>query len=372
MTISISTLGLWKTMRVVALGSVLVFALQACKKPGAVESEDELKATELAANEPDIPADPEPVDKAEMVGADSPEPPQEDENFLQPLTSAPWLGHADDGVLVKVEFFAKIEGGATLCRTTVKDASGRSANTKSPFSASSELGKIIWEDGKSRGSYDADAKVVEASVTSKIGEHRVKLRQVTVESHPELAAARTSIPDDEDSQVVHQKFADRLESGASWWKSVDEWDKLVTPEALAADGNYAALIRPAGNDPIKLPEIEPGGNFSIPLIAHLPPGMTLAKKDQTLGVMAELHQGDRVRSMWSLVTLSPGALTQDVSAHWAGDKSESAWNGAATVYIYLCKTGGGGRMAMTNQPASNLLKIDLEIGGEQKEADTAE
>lgn len=282
-------------------------------------------------------------------------------SFLDPLTNAPWLGHADDGALVKLEFFAEPGSPMTLCRTTIHHFFGSPTTGKSEFAASSKLTAITWHDGKSRGSYDAEAGVITASIDSKLGKHQVALKQVTVASDPLLATFRKSIPDDDASKALHEKFSERLANGARWWKSVADWEKIVTAQELVA-GDSAVLIRPAGKVPIKLPALKPGASFDVPLICHLPPGTTLALADQTVGVMVELQHEDNVRAMWALASLNPGANTQEIQAHWAGGKDDPELTGAATLYIYLCKSGADNQTAETNRPVSNLLKIELEIG----------
>ena len=119
----------------ITFGLALALALAACKRTPSVGSEDDLDAEESP--------------RSDSVAA----PVEGKKSYLEQLTSAPWLGHADDGALVKIEFFAGDDAAAMVCRTNVKTANGNARTERSPFEASSKLTDITWDTGKSSATY---------------------------------------------------------------------------------------------------------------------------------------------------------------------------------------------------------------------------
>lgn len=325
-------------------GLVLASGVVGCKRPSS-GAPDEVVADDLpGAGEAEAPV----VRETE---------------FLGPLTAAPWLGHADDGALVKVEFFAGDDPAETICRSHVKTSNGNTRTVKTPFTASSDLGEITWGEGQSHASYSAETESLEATVDSDAGLHRVTLQQVTPELIPELVTYRRSIPSDKQSEEAYQKFADGLEAGADWWESGGGWEVLVTPEAIQPAPIHTALIRPVGQGRLEIAELEPGGDFNIPIECQLPPGSSLGEDEATVGVVAELHHADSVAAAWILNLLNPGAIAQQLNALWVHQKTEPVPSGKATLYIYLARTRSEGdtKTAEIAKPISNLLKLEIQL-----------
>ena len=316
---------------------------------------------------------------AETTPASVAEPPAEEEpeqvHFLDPLLGDRWLGHADDGALISVEFFVSGDGGRALARTNIVHAFGGAPNVSSSFTATADLGVITWDEGKSSGAYDPANKSVTAKITSNARVHQVTLQQVNRKTHPELGSFRMSIPQDEATKAKHQKFAAAIETGKRWWKSIDDWGKLVTPQDLVANPNNIALIRPAGKVPPKIPALEPGGHFNLPIECLLPPGTVLSEVDSTVGIVSELHHSGDVQATWILTRLNPGAIVQVLESHWIARPGDPVPTGPATMYIYLAKSIAkgepGNKVTELNKPVSNLLRIELEIGTPEKGAPTA-
>jgi hypothetical protein len=331
-------------------GLALTISVSGCKRPHVDYTEQEDAGSD---GTPDTPAG----GGAEMQPS-----------YLDPLLGAPWLGHADDGSLIKLEFFSTASASSTLCRTNITHAFGGSPTRKSPFTASSELKNITWDNGQSRGSYFPESRSITASVASNARMHEVVLEQVTAEDRPELATFRKSVPDDQSTQAAHKKFADSLEKGSRWWKSGVPWDKIASAENLAADGNYLGLIRPAGKKQPIIPRLEPGAHFNLPIVCHLPPGSAIAEADTTVGIVAELHHSQNVQATWILNLINPGAIVQDLTAQWVSPKGEPFPAGPAKLYIYLAKTRTEGEVPTTaiDQPISNLLEVEIEIEGTSK------
>jgi len=285
---------------------------------------------------------------------------------LDPLTSAPWLGHADDGALVQIEFFAGADPSNAICRSQVKTANGNARTEKSRFEADPELAKITWDSGKSSASYLPESKSLDAVVASSVGRHHAILQQVTAAARPELASFRPSVPDDARSRKVRDDFVASLGKGAGWWQSGTSWDGLVTPdEPIAAGAEHSALIRPAGKSQPKVPELTPGGSFRVPLVCLLPPGSALGEADSTVGIVTELQIAGGGHSAWILNQLNPGAAIQEFDAYWVHRKSEPIPAGPATLYVYLVRTRPEGttRAAEIGKPISNLLKLQIELAG---------
>jgi hypothetical protein len=221
-----------RKMAQAAVSTLLVLAVASgCKRRSiAVGGEEAPPAAETVPNKTPAPS--------------APAPTASESHFLDPLIGAPWLGHADDGALVRVEFFISSDRGSALCRTNIDHAFGGAPTAKSPFTATADLAHIMWDDGNSRASFDPATQTVTARVASNARVHQVALRQTSVTTNPELATFRSSVPLDEHTKAEHQKFTATLESGNRWWKSIDGWDKLVTPQDIVADDTSVALIRP--------------------------------------------------------------------------------------------------------------------------------
>lgn len=326
----------------------LVVAMAACKRRPPAEPEEE------ETGEMKSPA-------ADSVAA----PVASKTSHLDPLTSAPWLGHADDGSLVKIEFFSSDDPPAMTCRTSVKTANGNARAEKSSFTANPQLTSITWGDGKSSASYSPATQALDAIVVSNAGVHRGSLQQVSADTRPELSSFRTSVPDDERSRAAQQEFAAALGKGADWWESGAAWEVLATPEAITAPAEYTALIRPAGKTQLKLPALQPGGDFNIPLVCNLPPGSALGEAQTNVGVVAELHHPDSLQAAWIINLLNPGAITQELNALWAHRDGEPTPSGPATLYIYLAQTHSEGDTTTSDitKPISNLLKLKIELAG---------
>jgi len=325
---------------------------QGCKRQGIVAADEE---AETAAGAAPANTDDPPPDLVDSPG-----------HFLDPLLGAPWLGHADDGSLVRVEFFVSDDAASALCRTSIVHAFGGAPTSKSLFTATADLAQITWDEGSSRASYDAATQTVVASIASNARIHQVALRQVNTDSNPELTTFRTSIPTDEQTQAQFQNFSAALETGKRWWKSIDDWGKLVTPQDPITGGTRLALIRPADKFPPIIPSIEPGGHFNLPIECLLPPGSALAEADSTIGIVAELHHSGDVQATWIIHRLNPGAVSQILDAHWMVRPGEAVPSGDATIYVYLAQTkapqpGGSNRSTDLAIPVSNLLRIEIKI-----------
>ena len=300
------------------------------------------------------------------------------QGHLAPLTGKPWLGHADDGTLVKIEFFAAKGSAKALCRASFEGFSGRGRVEKSGFRASEDLATIAWDNGRGSARFSAESGTVDATVVSTLGTHRVTLRQVTPESHPELKTFRRSIGTGEAVTAAHQKVVAVLEAGKRWWKSDPGWDSVATlEEAVEADeADRLALIRPASAKPFKFPAPEPGGQVEFPLRCHLIPGAEIPGERPAVGVFCELHSEAGAQSAWGLVALNPGAAAQSITAQWQSSPDEPAPTGAATLLVYLTgvTSGEGGvvRNFEFDRPVSNLLKLDVEFTDEAEPEPSAE
>ena len=335
--------------RAAIFGLALAALVPACNRPQSVEAEGEQDSTE------------EVVEKERSA------------TFVDPLLGAPWLGHADDGALVKVEFFVSDDSDTTLCRTSIEELTGPLPTTRSSFSASEQLETITWSKGKSRAKYNAETQTLEAKVVTDLKSHEVVLKQVSVDDHPELATFRKTIPDNERTRAVLEKFNEKLGRGTRWWKSNVGWDSLITPpEEIVADGDPTVLIRPEGVKLPKLPAIDAGGHLNFPIICHLPPGTTIALDNLTVGVVAELHYNENVQATWILQDINPGAVVQNLTAHWVSAKGEEPPTGEASLFVYLADAPAKENIEASDlsKPFSNLLKIELVIGSNS--ADPAE
>ncbi len=105
-----------------------------------------------------------------------------------------------------------------------------SPDSKSPFTATADLAHIIWDEGYSRASFDPATQTVIARIASNTRVHQVTLRQTNTGFQPGTATFRILRATDEHTKAEHQKFTATLETGNRWWKSIDGWGKLVTPQ----------------------------------------------------------------------------------------------------------------------------------------------